>query len=236
MARTSTKPWLLVVVLAISVLLLALPMQGSRATPVQSPLNQGTVPPKPKPSGGGGGEGGGPSATPFPGVLSVGALREQKIGPNGGQLDAAMADGHCILVQVDPGKLKEDVLFQVILVDQGKTPPDTCDDADVAGRLCKTQVQYELKGWRSSNGQEVASSERLPLPYSHVLCYTDADLALAAGHSPDNLLIAYYDEAAQKWVPVPSKADTLNRNVGALVDHVCLWALMARPEGSTVAP
>ena len=229
--------WVFVVMLVIGTLLLAIPLQAGWATPSSSPLNQGTVPPEPEPKpqpGGGGSEAG--ATPPIPDVYSVGAIREQKLGPDGGKLDAGMKDGHCILVQVDPGKLKETVLFQVILADQKTTPPDTCDAAKVADRLCKTQVQYVVKAWHSTNGQEAAPNERFPFSYSQVICYTDADLALAADKNPDNLLIAYYDETAKKWEPVATKADKVNHNVGALVDHVSLWALMARPAGSTVQP
>ncbi len=226
--------WVFLVLLVVSAALLALPLQAGWAMPTQTPLNQGTVPtPKPSkhdsPSR--------PNEPPsLPSIFAAGTVRDQTLGPDGGNLNISMSDGHCILVQIEKGRLAEDVVFQVTLVDQKATPADTCSDADVASRLCKTAVQYTVKAWHSSNGQPFQPGERFSLPYSQVICYTDAELTLAADHSPDNLLIAYFDETSGKWIPVPTTVDAVNKNVGTLIDHTSLWALMARPSGSMVSP
>ena len=51
--------------------------------------------------------------------------------------------------------------------------------------------------------------------------------SLPKGSTAADLILAYHDEAAGTWVPVPSTVDTATGTVTAQVSHVSDWALWA---------
>lgn len=149
------------------------------------------------------------------------------VGPEGGRLDLKYGPDGCLLIHVLPGTLQEEILFEVAAQLATQAPPDTCacDTTETIG-LCKTGTVYTLDGWYRQLGQPVGS-EPLPGEYVHTICYTEADLALAGG-DPNNLVIAFYDDASGNWQTIPSMVDTVNHNVSGLTNHLSWWALMAK--------
>jgi len=221
--------YLIATLTVIALLAVIWPGQMTWAMPSHAP-NLQTVPPRPpKPGGGGGTEdsglNGSPSLTPPPAGYSV--VVDRRVDLQGSKIDIPLPGGHCLIVQVQPGALQREIALQVTTVDPALAPADTCNSCPekATKRLCTAGVAYVLKGWYADTGQEVGA-ETLSGTYSHVICYTDADVALA-DNDPDNLVIATYDQAKGAWVDLPSKVDKINKNVGALADHLGYFALMA---------
>lgn len=57
--------------------------------------------------------------------------------------------------------------------------------------------------------------------------YSEADVA-AAGGDPDNLVLAYWDEAAGEWKVLETKLNTASMTLGASTSHLSTWAVLAR--------
>ena len=57
--------------------------------------------------------------------------------------------------------------------------------------------------------------------------YSEADVA-AAGGDPDNLVLAYWDEAAGEWKVLETKLNTASMTLGASTSHLTTWAVLAR--------
>jgi PKD repeat protein len=59
------------------------------------------------------------------------------------------------------------------------------------------------------------------------LKYSEADVA-AGGGDPDNLVLAYWDEAAGEWKALETKVDTTNKTLTLPTTHLSTWAVLAR--------
>ena len=57
--------------------------------------------------------------------------------------------------------------------------------------------------------------------------YSEADVADAGG-DPDNLVLAYWDEAAGEWKVLETEADTSKMTLVASTSHLSTWAVLAR--------
>jgi hypothetical protein len=170
----------------------------------------------------------GPEATPTPTDLTGVDNVPWTVGPNGGKLDLKYGSQGCLLIDVLPGALSEEILFEVAARPSDQAPPDTCMGVDApALRLCKTGTAYTVDGWYRQRGQPVGH-DLLPGEYVHTICYTDADLALAGG-DPHHFVIAFYEDASASWQTIPTRVDTVNRNVSGLTNHMSWWALMVKP-------
>ncbi len=151
------------------------------------------------------------------------------VGPNGGQLDLKYGPEGCLLISVQPGVLREEILFEVAARPSEQAPPDTCVSDAGTVALCKTNTTYTVDGWYRQRGQPVGS-DLLPGEYVHTICYTDADLALAGGN-PNNFVVAFWDDATASWQTIPTSVDTVNRNVSGVTNHLSWWALMVKKPG-----
>ena len=139
----------------------------------------------------------------------------------------------CLLIDIRPGALGEDILFEVAAKPASQAPADTCI-ACFGEALCKTNTTYTLDGWYRQRGQPVGN-DPLPGEYVHTICYTEADLALAGG-DPHNFVIASYDDALARWQTVPTSVDTVNRNVSGVTNHLSWWALMVKKPCTQATP
>jgi hypothetical protein len=215
-SRLKGWPVLLVTVLVLAFFLAPVSSEIAWATPPQ----QGTVPTPPKDEE----EGGEP---PGPTDLTSVEKVPWTVGPQGGKLDLKYGPAGCLLIHVLPGTLQEEILFEVVAKSAAQAPPDTCacNTTEAVG-LCKTGTVYTVDGWYRQQGQPVGN-EPLPGEYVHTICYTEADLALAGG-DPNNLVIAFYDDASSNWQTIPSSVDTVNHNVSGLTNHLSWWALTAK--------
>ena len=66
-------------------------------------------------------------------------------------------------------------------------------------------------------GAAIAQPVTLTLPFNAA--------SLPQGATPDDLVLAYHDEATASWVPVPSSVDAAIGTVTAQVSHLSDWAL-----------
>jgi hypothetical protein len=166
-------------------------------------------------------------ATPTPTDLTRIDKVPWTAGPNGGKLDLEYGPQGCLLIDVPPGALEEEILFEVAARPADQAPPDTCTcgDAQAVG-LCKTGTTYTVDGWYRQRGQPVGH-DLLPGEYVHTICYTEADLVLAGG-DPHNFVIAYYDDTSASWLTIPTSLDSANRNVSGVTNHMSWWALMVK--------
>jgi len=57
--------------------------------------------------------------------------------------------------------------------------------------------------------------------------YSEADVA-AAGGNPDNLVLAYWDEATGKWKALKTSVDTTNMTLSGSTTHLSTWAVLAK--------
>ncbi len=217
---------LLMAMLGAVFLLVLMSADAAWATP---PQQGGTVPPPP-------GKEEEKKETPVPppplDLLAVDKV-SWTVGPNGGRLDVKYGAQGCLLIDIRPGTLGEEILFEVAARPAGQAPADTCA-ASSGEALCKTNTTYTLGGWYRRRGQPVGNGP-LPGEYVHTICYTEADLALAGG-DPHNLVVAFYDDASARWQTVPTSVDTVNRNVSGVTNHLSWWALMVKEPGIQATP
>jgi hypothetical protein len=60
-----------------------------------------------------------------------------------------------------------------------------------------------------------------------IVKYSDDDVA-AAGGNPDDLVLAYYDEAAGKWTELDTIVNLNDRTLSTTADHLSSWMVLAR--------
>ena len=73
-------------------------------------------------------------------------------------------------------------------------------------------------------GNEIVT---LSEPSTITVKYLEADVAAACGGT-DDLVLAYWDEAAGKWKTLKTSVDTANMTLSASTTHVGTWAVLAR--------
>jgi len=66
----------------------------------------------------------------------------------------------------------------------------------------------------------------LSQPLTITVKYSDEDVATASG-DPNNLVLAYYDEAVGKWNPLTTTVNTTDKTLSAITTHLSTWATMA---------
>jgi hypothetical protein len=65
----------------------------------------------------------------------------------------------------------------------------------------------------------------LSQPVTIMVKYSDEDVA-AAGGDPNNLVLAYYDEAAAKWNPLTTTVSATDKTLKATTTHLSTWGVM----------
>jgi hypothetical protein len=60
-----------------------------------------------------------------------------------------------------------------------------------------------------------------------IVKYSDDDVAVAGGN-PDDLVLAYYDEAAGKWTELDTIVNLNDRILSTTADHLSSWMVLAR--------
>jgi hypothetical protein len=218
-APSCPKFWLIVSLVVIGLVLASalIPANVAWATPPQQG-GGGTVPSDEEEE---------EKVTPTPTDLTGIDKVPWTVGPNGGKLDLTYGPQGCLLIDILPGALEEEILFEVAARPSDQAPPDSCmcSDAQTVS-LCKTGTTYTVDGWYRQRGQPVGH-DLLPGEYVHTICYTDADLALADG-DPHNFVVAFYEDASASWQTIPTSVDTINRNVSGVTNHMSWWALMVK--------
>ncbi|MCX5990815.1 MAG: hypothetical protein NTZ04_00535, partial [Chloroflexi bacterium] len=64
--------------------------------------------------------------------------------------------------------------------------------------------------------------------------YSDDDLAAVKG-DPNNLVLAYYDEAAADWKPLDTTVNTTDKTLSATTNHFSTWAVLAKSPSEGLA-
>ena len=97
--------------------------------------------------------------------------------------------------------------------------PTSCTDAPAGFRLGDTCFSITVE----AGGEEVAEFEQYV-----TICveYSANDVDLAGG-DPQQLRMAYYDEAAGEWVVLETSLDTDLGVVCADINHLSRWAIIA---------
>jgi hypothetical protein len=65
--------------------------------------------------------------------------------------------------------------------------------------------------------------------------YSDEDVA-AAGGDPDDLVLAYYDEAAGEWNPLTTTVSTADKTLSASTKHLSTWGVLVKAAKSNGTP
>ena len=73
-------------------------------------------------------------------------------------------------------------------------------------------------------GNEIVT---LSEPSTITVKYLEADVA-AAGGGTEDLVLAYWDEAAGRWKTLKTSVDTANMTLSASTTHVGTWAVLAK--------
>ncbi|MCX5991302.1 MAG: right-handed parallel beta-helix repeat-containing protein [Chloroflexi bacterium] len=71
-------------------------------------------------------------------------------------------------------------------------------------------------------------------PITITVKYTDEDVT-AAGDDPNNLVLAYWDEAAGEWVTLPTTVDTTEMTLSTTTSHLSQWAILAKTPSESLA-
>ncbi len=75
------------------------------------------------------------------------------------------------------------------------------------------------------DGNEIVT---LSQPTTITVKYSEADV-VAAGGDPENLVLAYWDEAAGEWKILDTRVDTAEMTLTASTTHLSTWAVMVAP-------
>jgi len=78
---------------------------------------------------------------------------------------------------------------------------------------------------QDGNGNEIV---HLSQPSTMTARYSESDAAKANGH-PENLVLAYWDEAAGRWKELETTVDTANMTLSASTTHLSTWAVLVKP-------
>ena len=77
---------------------------------------------------------------------------------------------------------------------------------------------------RDADGNAIVT---LAEPVTITVKYTDEDLAAAGGH-PNDLVLAYYDEAAREWKIIETTANAGDTTLSTVTTHLSIWAVLAK--------
>ena len=81
------------------------------------------------------------------------------------------------------------------------------------------------------SGSEIVT---LSQPISITVKYSDQDVA-AAGNDPNNLVLAYWDEAKGGWVTLPTTVDTAEMTLTTATSHLSTWAVLSQSPSEGLA-
>jgi LPXTG-motif cell wall-anchored protein len=190
------------------------------ATPGQGPPHQ-TIPTPVKPPGPGKPH----PETPLPPTPGIpGGPCEFRLGPGDGMFNLGLPNAGCI--QINVRALSRPLFFRLTPI-----PPDSAPPLQPGYK--RTTVAYILQIWDTLTGQPATN---IVPDYTHVICYNDADLAIANG-DPHRFVIAYYDDGRREWVElVPTIIDVPNRHALGNANHASTWALLVKDITISPAP
>jgi hypothetical protein len=67
----------------------------------------------------------------------------------------------------------------------------------------------------------------LTKPVTITVKYSDEDEG-AAGGDPENLVLAYYDQAGAQWKTLDTTVNTTDKTLSALTSHLSTWAVLVK--------
>ena len=179
---------------------------------------------------GGGGGGGAPPPPPAP-PLPPGTTDVSGFVSADGTFTATVViesvDGKCGLTinEGTTGLSGDGSPIAEIAVTEMQDPPAPPENSHIIG------LTYDLGPEGATFTPAVTDTPAVTITWSY-----NPD-TLPEGVTEENLVLAYYDEAAGEWVELPSIVDTVNHTITASVSHFTTFAIIARaappPEPAT---
>jgi len=144
----------------------------------------------------------GSTASPAP-TTPVSSASTTVSGSSGGTV--RLPDGATLLVP--PGAMTGETQATISMQPAPAEPPS----AAWPDRAIGPAYHFDL------GGADLAKPATVTLPFDAA--------SLPQGATPDDLVLAYHDEALRRWVPVPSSVDAATGTVTAQASHLSDWAL-----------